>query len=86
MTKLSLLGVAAVAAFVALTAPTFAQSRATTHAATLNEPGVCPGHEAGNPYDRNTDYWAWSAWRVRGGWDDHNDLNCMPSRMNHREF
>ena len=59
-----------------------------THAvAAVNDyAGVCPGHEAGNPYDPNTDYMAWSAWRSRGGWDDHNDLNCTPSRMRRGEF
>jgi hypothetical protein len=89
MTKLSLLGVAAVAAYAALTASTFAQTRPSRAAAVdayIAETGVCPGHEAGNPYDKNTDYMAWSAWRVRGGWDDHNDLNCLPSRANRGEF
>jgi hypothetical protein len=94
MTKLSspkfaLLGAAAVAACVALTAPTFAQSRPSHAAAVVNsrnEPGVCPGREAGNPYTPETDYMAWSAWRARGGGDDHNDLNCGMGRMDHGTF
>ena len=88
MTKLSLLGIAAVAAYAALTVPTFAQTRAAPHmtAAVNDYAGTCPGHEAGNPYDPNTDYLAWSAWRARGGWDDRNDFNCGPSRMHRSEF
>jgi hypothetical protein len=88
MTKHSLLGIAAVAAFAALTVPTFAQNR-PTHAVVSGYngyEGVCPGREAGNPFDKNTDYGGWSAWRARGGWDDHNDLNCVPSRTIRGEF
>jgi hypothetical protein len=87
MTKLSLLAVAAVAAFAALTVPAAAQSRSThpTYAAN-GYAGTCPGREAGNPYDKNTDYMEWSGWRARGGWDDRNDLNCMSSRVSHSGF
>ena len=88
MTKLTLLGVAAVAAYAALTASVAAQSRVTTHsyAAYNGYAGTCPGHEAGNPYDPATDYWLWSSWRARGGWDDRNDQNCMPNRMIRGEY
>jgi hypothetical protein len=29
--------------------------------------------EPGNPYNPNTDYMAWSAFRARGEWDSRND-------------
>jgi hypothetical protein len=29
--------------------------------------------EGGNPYDRETDYWSWSAWQEGGAWDGHAD-------------
>jgi hypothetical protein len=29
--------------------------------------------EPGNPYNQQTDYLAWSAWRGEGSWDSHND-------------
>jgi hypothetical protein len=29
--------------------------------------------EAGNPYDKETDYMAWSAFRDSGAWDSRND-------------
>jgi hypothetical protein len=29
--------------------------------------------EGGNPYDRETDYWSWSAWQESGAWDSHAD-------------
>lgn len=31
------------------------------------------GREAGNPYDEQTDYQSWSAWRESGSWDSRND-------------
>jgi hypothetical protein len=45
--------------------------------------GVCPGHEAGNPYSKEDDYMAWSGWRSRGGWDDRDDLNCVREPRSH---
>ena len=39
----------------------------------------CVNREAGNPYNKDEDYMGWSAWRVRGGWDDRNDWRCMRS-------
>ena len=32
----------------------------------------CQNREAGNPYDEETDFESWSAWRNAGGWDDRN--------------
>lgn len=29
--------------------------------------------EPGNPYNPDTDYQAWSAWRALGAWDSRND-------------
>ena len=29
--------------------------------------------EPGNPYNEQTDYQAWSAWRGEGSWDSRND-------------
>jgi hypothetical protein len=29
--------------------------------------------EPGNPYNPDTDYMAWSAWRAAGAWDGRND-------------
>ena len=29
--------------------------------------------EPGNPYNPQTDYQGWSAWRVEGSWDSRND-------------
>lgn len=86
MTKLSLIGVAAVAACTAFAVPAFAQHRAAHFNDTYAQANACAGHEAGNPYNRDTDYLGWSAWRVRGGWDASNDYNCIPSRMTRREF
>ena len=82
MTKLSLLGVAAVAAFAAFSAPAIAQHRMTHQVNAATEGDWCANREAGNPYNKETDFLAWSAWRVRGGWDDHNDFKCAPSRIN----
>ena len=84
MTKLSLLGVAAVAAATALAVPAFAQHR-TAPANTYAQLDRCT-HEAGNPFSKEEDYMAWSAWRARGGWDDRVDPNCLPTRMNHTGF
>ena len=87
MTKLSLLGIAAVAAYATLAVPSFAQQRAAHIAnAYAQASAACADHEPGNPYNKDTDYMAWSAWRVRGGWDPTNDYNCMPSRVSHGGF
>jgi hypothetical protein len=33
----------------------------------------CQNREPGNPYDRETDFAGWSAWRQLGAWDSRND-------------
>ena len=30
----------------------------------------CQNQEAGNPYNEQTDYLGWSAWRDSGGWEE----------------
>jgi len=32
----------------------------------------CQNRESGNPYNEQTDYEEWSAWRAGGGWDSRN--------------
>lgn len=83
MTKLSLLGIAAVAAATAFAAPAFAQHR-IVHPAAANayaQAGVCGYQDPGNPYSKEEDYMAWSAWRARGAWDDKVDTDCLNGRM-----
>jgi hypothetical protein len=80
MAKLSFFGVVAGAAFAALAVPAFAQQQKASPAANVYaQRDVCAGHEPGNPYSQQTDYWDWSAWRARGGWDARNDYKCIPS-------
>jgi hypothetical protein len=85
MIKLSLVGVAAVA-FAALAVPSYAQSVPSRFANSYAQANYCADHEPGNPYNKETDYLGWSAWRARGGWDPTNDFNCIPSHMHHGEF
>jgi len=33
----------------------------------------CQNREPGNPYNMQTDYIGWSAWRASGAWDSRND-------------
>jgi hypothetical protein len=33
----------------------------------------CQNQQPGNPYNEQTDYLGWSAWRQEGGWDSRND-------------
>jgi hypothetical protein len=72
MTRLSLIGVAAVAAATAFAMPAFAQHRVTHVANAYAQAGLgaCGYQEPGNPYSKEEDYMAWSAWRARGGWRD----------------
>jgi hypothetical protein len=35
--------------------------------------GSCQYREPGNPYNPQTDYQQWSAWREGGSWDSRND-------------
>jgi hypothetical protein len=86
MTKLSLFGVAVVAACTAFAVPAFAQHRANPSLNAYAQTGSCAGYEPGNPYNRDTDFLSWSAWRVRGGWDDRNDYKCTPTHISHGEF
>jgi hypothetical protein len=84
MTKFTLLGAAAIVLSSALAGPAMAQ-HIVAQPAYIAETGVCPNRDAGNPYTKEEDYMAWSGWRARGGWDDHNDLNCVRSnRSYHR--
>jgi hypothetical protein len=87
MLKTSLIGIAAVAAATAFVAPASAQQhRLTRLVGAYGQVNYCADHEPGNPYNRDTDYLGWSAWRVRGGWDASNDYNCLPSRMSRSGF
>jgi hypothetical protein len=84
MTKFAFLS-AAVVFSSALAGPAIAQ-HSIAHPSYIAETGVCPGHEPGNPYTKEEDYMAWSGWRARGGWDDHNDLNCQrDSHLRHHQ-
>ena len=79
MTKLTLLGAAVIVVTSTLAGPAAAQHMVVAHPLdTYAQAGVCPGHDAGNPYTKEEDYMAWSGWRARGGWDDRNDFNCPP--------
>jgi hypothetical protein len=86
MTKLTLIGIATVAAATAFAAPAFAQHRVAHFANTYAQANVCGSQESGNPYSKEEDYIAWSAWRARGGWDDRVDTNCLSSRMGRGGF
>lgn len=87
MIKLSLIGIAAVAAVTAFAAPAFAQHRVAHVAANAYaQSGVCGYQDPGNPYSKEEDYMAWSAWRARGGWDDRVDTNCLSGRMSRSGF
>jgi len=86
MTKISLLGIAAVAAATAFAVPAFAQQHRAGHAVnTYAQAGACGPQDPGNPYSKEEDYMAWSAWRARGGWDDRVDPDCM-ARMGRGGF
>jgi hypothetical protein len=82
MMKLRILG-AAVALSCLAAGPAIAQ-HVVVHPDAYAQSGACPGHDAGNPYTKEQDYMAWSGWRAKGGWDDHNDWNCVSdSRLRH---
>ncbi|MGA2056645.1 MAG: hypothetical protein ABSG88_15185 [Bradyrhizobium sp.] len=80
MTKLSLIGIAAVAVTAALAVPAVAQQKAGPALDVYAQRDTCGAREPGNPYDKQTDYWDWSAWRTRGGWDGRNDYKCTRTR------
>jgi hypothetical protein len=81
-TMTSALGVLLIAGSAALI--TSASAR-TVHHATASEPfrdsynsvdgtaSTFCSREPGNPYNPDTDYQAWSAWRALGAWDSRND-------------
>jgi hypothetical protein len=81
MVKLLFLGVAATVASIALGTAAFAQQKADPGMKVYAQRDVCAPHNMGNPYSRETDYWDWSSWQSRGGWDARNDFNCAPSRQ-----
>jgi hypothetical protein len=81
MTRLALLGAAVVASYAMLSGPALAQHRTARAAIAATGGDWCAGREPGNPYTKEEDYQAWSAWRARGGWDDHNDFKCGPVRL-----
>ena len=81
MTKLTLLGAAVIVVTYALSSPATAQHRVAPTVNPYTAGDWCAGREPGNPYSREEDYIAWSGWRSRGGWDDHNDFNCAPPRI-----
>jgi len=80
MTKLRFLGVAVVAVCAALAVPAFAQQKAGSAPDVYAQRDTCGAREPGNPYNKQTDYWDWSAWRTRGGWDSRNDFRCSRIR------
>ena len=85
MTRLALFGAAVVASYAMLAGPALAQHR-PAHANAYTHGDWCAGREPGNPFARDEDYQSWSAWRARGGWDDHNDFKCGPARISRYGF
>ncbi|HZR71553.1 hypothetical protein [Bradyrhizobium sp.] len=83
MTKISVLGIATVAATVAFAMPAYAQHRMNP-ANTYARADSC-AYEPGNPHNRVTDFIAWSGYRGRGGWDDRTDIKCGPA-MHHSSY
>lgn len=79
MTKLSVLGIATVAAATAFAVPAFAQHRMAYPAEGYGHPDSCANYDPGNPHNKVTDFIAWSGYRGRGGWDDRTDINCVPA-------
>jgi hypothetical protein len=80
-TIMSALGVLLIAGSMAQVAPAFA--RHETRAASSetfrnandsdNDTARWCSTEPGNPYNPQTDYQTWSAWRTLGAWDSRND-------------
>jgi hypothetical protein len=75
MTKYRLIGAVAVLSCV-LTVPAMAQHVAA-HPAHYAQSNFCATLEPGNPYSKQYDYMAWSAWNSRGGWDSRADDACL---------
>lgn len=80
MTKLSLLGIAALAA-TAFAVPASAEHRMAQPVGAYAYTESC-AYEPGNPHNKVTDFIAWSGYRGRGGWDDRTDIKCGPMRHN----
>ena len=80
-TIMSALGVLLIAGSMAQTTPAFARHGAqATSSETLrnahdsaNSATRWCSTEPGNPYNPETDYQTWSAWRAIGAWDSRND-------------
>jgi hypothetical protein len=77
---MSALGFLLIAGSVAQVTPAFARHEATAASETFrNAYDSADGAtrfcstEAGNPYNPQTDYQTWSAWRALGAWDSRND-------------
>ena len=85
MTKISLIGIATVAAATAFAVPAFAQHRMGHHADAYARTGSC-AYDPGNPHNKVTDFIAWSGYRGRGGWDDRTDIMCGPAAMRHSAY
>ena len=84
MTKISLLGIVAVATMFAV--PAFAQHRMVYPAGTYARAESCADYDPGNPHNKVTDFIAWSGYRSRGGWDDRTDIVCAPTPMRHSAY
>ena len=74
MTKFAILGAAVV--FFALAGPAIAQ-HSVANPSYIVETGVCPGHEPEIPIPSRRITSPGAPGPPRGGWDDHNDLNCL---------
>ena len=81
-TMVSALGMLLIAGSAALTTSASAQPvhRAVASELSRNNHNSVDGssstfcsREPGNPYNPDTDYMGWSAWRAEGGWDSRND-------------
>jgi hypothetical protein len=81
-TMVSALGILLIAGSAALTTSASARPvhRATASELFRNSYNSVDGssstfcsREPGNPYNPDTDYMAWSAWRAHGAWDSRND-------------
>ena len=79
MTKFGLMGTAAVLSLV-LAGPAMAR-HGVVHPGNYARSTYCATIEPGNPYSPVYDYEAWSAWRLRGGWDSRGDDACARDPM-----
>jgi hypothetical protein len=81
MTKLPLLGAAVVLSF-ALAGPVMAKHamarHMNAHAGYHVQNAACDPRDPGNPFSERFDYTAWTAWRIKGGWDTRAEWTCQP--------